>query len=137
MRSPSPGELPVRELGYTFHFKIVKRDDPRKAYNLNKLMGLDPQKLCGELVLRNWRAGDSYCPAGSRGVRKLKDLFREHKIPEVRRQGWPVLLCAGKIVWVRGFPPAKGVAATDHTPQVLTVEDEVTWPSSAPGEKPG
>lgn len=132
-----PGELPVRELGYTFHFKIVKRDDPRKAYNLNKLMGLDPQKLCGELVLRNWRAGDSYCPAGSRGVRKLKDLFREHKIPEVRRQGWPVLLCAGKIVWVRGFPPAKGVAATDHTPQVLTVEDEVTWPSSAPGEKPG
>ncbi len=131
-----PGELAVRELGCTFRFKILNRDDPGKAYNLNKLIGLDPQKLRGELVLRNWRAGDRFCPVGSRGVRKLKELFRERKIPEVRRKGWPVLLCAGQIVWVRGFPPDRGVAATDQTPRVLMVEEEPTRPSPAAREKP-
>jgi tRNA(Ile)-lysidine synthase len=124
-----PGELPVRELGCTFRFKILKRDEPGKAYNLDKLVGLDPQKLRGEAVLRNWRAGDSFCPMGSRGIRKLKELFRERKIPEVRRKGWPVLLCAGQIVWVRGFPPGRGVAATEQTQQVLIVEEEPTRPS--------
>ena len=121
-----PGELAVRELGCTFHFKILNRDDPGKGYNLSKLVGLDPQKLQGDIVLRNWRAGDSFCPIGSRGVRKLKEFFRERKIPEGRRKGWPVLLCAGQIVWVRGFPPAKGVAATDQSRQVLIVEEEPT-----------
>ncbi len=124
-----PGELAVRELGCAFRFKILNRDDPGKAYNQNKLIGLDPQKLPGELVLRNWRAGDKFCPTGSREVRKLKELFRERKIPEVRRKGWPVLVCGGQIVWVRGFPAGRGVAATDQTQQVLMVEEEPTQPS--------
>ena len=124
-----PGELAVPELGCTFRFKILNRDDPGKAYNLNKLVGLDPQELRGELVLRNWRAGDSFCPVGSQRVRKLKELFRERKIPEGQRRGWPILLCAGQIVWVRGFPPGRGVAATEQAPRVLIVEEEPTRPS--------
>ena len=119
-----PGKLAVPALGALFHFKILTREDPGKAYNLNKLVCLDPRKLLGELELRNWRAGDSFCPVGNRGVRKLKELFRERKIPQVRRKGWPVLLCAGQIVWVRGFPPGKGAAANDQTPLVLIVEEE-------------
>jgi tRNA(Ile)-lysidine synthase len=119
-----PGKLAVHELGALFHFKILTREDPGKAYNLNKLVCLDPQKLLGELELRNWRAGDSFCPVGSRGVRKLKELFRQRKIPKVQRKGWPVLLCAKQIVWVRGFPPGKGAAANDQAPQVLIVEEE-------------
>jgi tRNA(Ile)-lysidine synthase len=124
-----PGELAVRELGLTFRFKILNRNDPGKAYNLRELLGLDPQKLAGELVLRNWQAGDSLCAVGSRGARKLKELFRERKIPQALRESWPVLLCAGQIVWVRGFPPAKGFAATDQTQQVLIMEEEPAQPS--------
>jgi len=131
-----PGELPVRELGCTFRFKILNHDDPGKAYNLIKLVGLDPQKLGGELVLRNWRSGDSFCPIGSQRVRKLKELFRERKIPKVRRKDWPVLLCGGQIVWVRGFPPGRGVAATDQAPRVFIVEEEPTRPSPAARKKP-
>jgi len=119
-----PGTVAVAELGGTFHFKILNREDPGKAYNLDKLACLDPQKLMGELELRNWRAGDSFCPLGSRGARKLKELFREQKIPEVRRKGWPVLLCGGQIVWVRGFPPGKGAAANDQARLVMIVEME-------------
>jgi tRNA(Ile)-lysidine synthase len=131
-----PGDLPVRELGLTFRFKILSREGPGKAYNQSKLFGLDPQKLGGDLVLRNWRAGDSFCPLGSRGVRKLKELLREGKIPETRRKGWPVLLCAGQVVWVRGFPPERGAAATDLTERVLIVEEEPLRPSPGAREKP-
>ena len=134
--SPSRENWRSASWACTFRFKILNRDDPGKAYNTNKLIGLDPQKLGGELVLRNWRAGDSFCPIGSREVRKLKELFRERKIPEIRRKAWPVLLCAGQIVWVRGFPPARGVAATDQTRRVLIVEEEPTRPSPAAREKP-
>jgi tRNA(Ile)-lysidine synthase len=126
-----PGELPVRELGCTFRFKILTLGDLGKGYNLSKLIALDLQKLGGELVLRNWQAGDSFCPIGSRGVRKLKELFRERKIPEIRRKGWPVLVSAGHVVWVRGFPPGRGVAASDQSERVLIVEEESSRPSPA------
>jgi tRNA(Ile)-lysidine synthase len=118
-----PGELTVPELGCTFRFKILNRNDPGRGYNQGIPAGLDPQKLPGELLLRNWRPGDSFCPLGVRRVRKLKELFREHKIPEARRKGWPVLICDGQIVWARGFPPGKLVAASDESSQVLTVEE--------------
>jgi tRNA(Ile)-lysidine synthase len=131
-----PGALAVRELGLTFRFKITPRGEPAKAYNQTKLLGLDPQKLHGDLTLRNWRPGDSFCPLGSRGARKLKELLREGKIPETRRKGWPVLLCAGQVVWVRGFPPEKSAAATDRTERVLLVEEEPLRPSPVAGEKP-
>ena len=121
-----PGDLEVPELGSTFRFKILSRDDPGKAYNRSMPAGLDPQKLPGDLLLRNWRVGDSFCPLGGRRVRKLKELFRERKIPQDRRKGWPVLACAGQIVWARGFPPGGLVAASDETRRVLTVEEEVS-----------
>ena len=123
-----PASVAVKELKCLFHFKILNRTDPRERYNLNKLVCLDPQKLQGTLELRNWRAGDSFCPTGGRGVRKLKELFRERKIPTVSRKGWPVLVCAGQIVWVRGFPPGKGVAANQETAQVLILEEEPLQP---------
>jgi tRNA(Ile)-lysidine synthase len=87
---------------------------------------LDPQKLKGNLVLRNWRAGDNFWPLGGQKVRKLKELFREGKVPEVQRRGWPVLLCGGQIVWVRGFPPSLHAAATAQSQQMLVIEEEPT-----------
>jgi tRNA(Ile)-lysidine synthase len=124
-----PSEMAVRELGCSFQFKILTRADAGKAYNLSKLTALDPQKLPGELVLRNWRPGDRFCPMGSRGVRKLKELFSERKIPRARREGWPVLTCAGQVVWARGFPPGRDVAATDQASRVLIVEEQPLRPS--------
>jgi tRNA(Ile)-lysidine synthase len=88
------------------------------------MTGVDPQKLRGELVLRNWRAGDAYRPAGSRKLRKLKELFREQKVPREQRPLWPVLECGGAIVWVLGFPPASEVAATAKSEEILILEQE-------------
>lgn len=119
-----PGELAVRELGCMVRVKILNRADLAKAYNNSKMVGLDARKLAEQLVLRNWRPGDSFCPVGSRRVRKLKELFCERKVPAARRRHWPVMLCGAEIVWVRGFPPAKDAAATRCTEQVVVVEEE-------------
>jgi tRNA(Ile)-lysidine synthase len=126
-----PGELTVPELGCTFRFKILNHEEAGRVYNQDKLACLDPQKLPGQLFLRNWRAGDVFCPAGRRGARKLKELFRERRIPEARRKLWPVLACDGQIVWVRGFPAARSVAASSETRQVLIVEEDPASASAA------
>jgi len=84
---------------------------------------INAEKLPRRLVLRNWRAGDRYWPSGSRKLRKLKELFRQRKIPRSRRKLWPVLECGEQIVWVKGFPPAASVAASPETRTLLVVEE--------------
>ena len=118
-----PAIVEVRELGLTFHFKILGAKEVGSAYNNNGVAYLDGRKLAGELILRNWRAGDCFRPLGSLRVRKLKELFRERKIEAGARLRWPVLECDGKIVWVRGFPPGAETVPQPMGP-VLAIEEE-------------
>jgi tRNA(Ile)-lysidine synthase len=118
-----PGEITVPALGVTFVLKIV--EPPGLPTEYNKVVGnaMDAQKLPRRLFLRNWRAGDQFWPSGSRKLRKLKELFRQRKIPRSRRKLWPVLECGEEIVWVRGFPPAAPVAATAESRVLLLIEE--------------
>jgi len=59
------------------------------------------------LVLRGWRPGDRYCPAGHAGDWKLKELFQRKRIPSWRRPFWPILCWGDKILWARDFGPAR------------------------------
>jgi len=118
-----PGEVFVTELDVTFRFKIVKPGGYGKAYNGCEAAGLDPQKLSEGLKLRNWRAGDRFQPVGSKRPWKLKELFRERRIPSSQRKLWPVLESGKEIVWVRGFPPAFPAAASTDSRAVLVIEE--------------
>jgi tRNA(Ile)-lysidine synthase len=119
-----PGEVAVPALGSTFGFKIVEPQGVPKAYNAMESGAMDPQKLRQRMFLRNWRAGDQFWPLGSRELRKLKELFRQRKIPRNQRKLWPVLECGDRIVWVKGFPPAASVAASPESPAILLIEEE-------------
>jgi tRNA(Ile)-lysidine synthase len=118
-----PGEITVPALGVTFRFKIVEPQGVPKEYNQIECGAMDPQKLPQGLFLRNWRAGDQFWPLGSRRLRKLKELFRQRKIPRSQRKLWPVLECGEQIVWVRGFAPAAPVAASTECRAVLLIEE--------------
>ncbi len=118
-----PGRVFVAQLGKTFCFEIVGPDDLRKAYNGFESAGLDPRKLPGGLILRNWRAGDCFCPLGSRKLWKLGELFRQRKIPSGQRKFWPVLASGKEVVWVQGFPPAHPVAASPDSRRILVIEE--------------
>ncbi|MGH9396408.1 MAG: tRNA lysidine(34) synthetase TilS [Terriglobia bacterium] len=100
------------------------RSAPERPYNSNEGVYIDFDKLAGDLVVRNWLAGDRFCPQGRRGPRKLKELFLERKIPAGRRHNWPVLLSGEEIVWVRGFAPGGRFTVTDSTRRVLLIEEE-------------
>jgi tRNA(Ile)-lysidine synthase len=118
-----PGQVALPGAGIRLEFKIVDSADWVRTYNKQGVAGLDPQKLRGKLVLRNWRSGDRYRPVGSRKAKKLKELLARRKIPVGLRKSWPVLECAGEPVWSRGFPPAHSVAALAGSARVLMIEE--------------
>jgi tRNA(Ile)-lysidine synthetase-like protein len=76
------------------------------------------------LVIRNWRSGDAYRPAGRGRIRKLKKLLLEKRIPLEQRPGWPVLTSAGQVVWVLGMPVAAEGAAGAATRLGLGIAEE-------------
>jgi len=119
----APGEVTVPALGVTFVLKIVEPHGSGGEYNGEMGTAMDAQKVRGPMFLRNWRAGDRFWPSGSRKLRKLKELFRQRKIPRGRRKLWPVLECGEQIVWVRGFPPAAAAVACPESRALLIIEE--------------
>lgn len=120
----APAEVGISRLGVTLRFKIVGAAELGRAYNKHAEWCLDAQKLPGGLVLRNWRPGDRFQPVGCRKLLKLKELFRQRKIPLEQRGAWPVLVSGKEIVWVRDFPVAASVAASAASRNVLVITEE-------------
>lgn len=85
------------------------------SYNASTLLACESVQL--PLRVRNWQPGDRFWPSGNKQEEKLKRLFQQRHIPADARSGWPVVLSAETIVWVRGFAVASGHQA-DKTPAV-------------------
>lgn len=85
---------------------------------------IDFERLEWPLVLRSWRPGDCYRPQGHSGVRKLKRLFLESRVPRNSRAGWPVLTSAGQLVWACGYPVAGDFAPHSGTRIGLVVTEQ-------------
>ena len=119
----APGEIKVPALGAAFRLKIIETTRASEEYNQLAGSAMDAEKLPRRFLLRNWRAGDQYRPLGSRKLCKLKELFRQHRIPRSRRTLWPVLESEGQVVWVRGFPPAAAAAASAESRAILVIEE--------------
>lgn len=119
-----PAEVSIPQVGVTLRFKIVGPEELGRAYNKQGKGCLDPLKLPGGLVLRNWRAGDRFRPPGCGKVLKLKELFRQRKIPLEQRRLWPVLESGKEIIWVRGFPVAASVAVTAESREAIVMGED-------------
>jgi len=57
----------------------------------------------GSLSVRGWQAGDRIHPLGGPGQRLLVRCFQEARVPRRRRQGWPVVSRAERVVWLPGI----------------------------------
>jgi len=55
-----------------------------------------------ELTVRSRREGDAFQPLGSPGKKKLKEFFRERRIPPRLRDACPLVVLGEDIVWVVG-----------------------------------
>ena len=88
-----------------------------------KQVRLDRQSsFAGQLFVRNWEPGDELQQPGHRAAKKVKTLFQEHRVRLWERRHWPVLVCRGKIAWVRGFGTAASLCADNSRPDQISVE---------------
>jgi tRNA(Ile)-lysidine synthetase-like protein len=72
------------------------------------------------LIVRLWMNGDRYRPLGSKGMRKLQDIFVDKKISRKVRRRLPIITTAGgDIVWSPSLPPAENVKITTNTRKAL------------------
>lgn len=122
--APVPGtvEVPGTDLGISLELieKAETSASDECVYN-NDVGCLDWRALSGPLELRNWRPGDRYQPTGTGAQEKIKTLFERARIPLWERWHWPILVDGASIVWMRGFRPAAGLAATTNCSRILRV----------------
>lgn len=118
-----PGVVAVPEVERRFCFNLVDWKPLRRRYNGTR-PALDRSRIGAELVVRNWRAGDSYRPLGSRRSKKVKELFQAGKIPLAERRSWPVVLSGEEIVWVRGLPVAADRSVSENTRDAIVIEEK-------------
>jgi tRNA(Ile)-lysidine synthase len=109
-----PGRVEIAELGMNVEAALVDRADvPQEAHG--EL--LDPAKLSGEIVVRNWRAGDRFWSAHAKSAKKIKDLLNDRHVTGATKSTWPVATTLeGHVVWVREFYAAKGFQAPASGP---------------------
>lgn len=101
IRIPQPANFTIDKKSYTFrllpndgHFQIPT--DPGTAC-------LDADKLQFPLQIRNWQAGDYFCPIGmKKSKKKVSDFFTDQKFSSKQKKECLLLLSRGEIVWIIG-----------------------------------
>ncbi len=83
----------------------------------------DADRFTPDLLLRSWRPGDVFQPAGMKGHRKkLQDYFSDLKVPRGKRQHIPVLVAPEGILWIVGYRQDQRFCATPGTKRVLIAD---------------
>ncbi|MBX9601289.1 MAG: tRNA lysidine(34) synthetase TilS [Bryobacteraceae bacterium] len=120
------------------HLQVIERKahsseiDPYVTVEAAKFSDLRPELADCPLVLRGWRLGDRYRPAGHAHDLKLKVLFHRARVPSWERGGWPILTVRDRIVWTKRFGAAHEFAARPDDTTVLRVFADLP-PSSESG----
>jgi tRNA(Ile)-lysidine synthase len=115
-----PGEIEIAELHCRIRFRLIEGSEALASYDPRQL--LSPELNGGELVIRNWRAGDRFWPLHSKSDKKIKELLKPDCVPAALRALWPLAEHQGEILWVRGLPVAHNFSARgEHS--AIAVED--------------
>ncbi|MDF1591522.1 MAG: tRNA lysidine(34) synthetase TilS [Desulfobacterales bacterium] len=118
-----PGILLIREIDCCLTFEAV---DKKRLKNFRQAghstAFLDMDRLHFPLKVRNYRSGDCFTPLGMTGTQKINKYFIDNKVPRAERRRCPLLLSAGKIIWVAGHRIAESVKILPTTQSALKVE---------------
>jgi tRNA(Ile)-lysidine synthase len=100
---PIPGEVRVGASGRLIG-AVEGRLEGREGPEGRSQVVVDGDQLRGPLVVRAWRPGDWFCPAGMGGKRKkLQDFFVDQKVRRDERGRVPLVVAPAGIVWVVGY----------------------------------
>ncbi len=73
-----------------------------------------------DLEVRSWRDGDRMTSSGS-GLRRVKRFLSDSRVAAADREGWPVVVADGEIVWIPGVRRARAAPARSGRPRVCVV----------------
>jgi len=85
---------------------------------------VDASSIVGTLRARNWRPGDRMRPLGMTGTKKLQDIFKDKKLPRIRRDNAVVVADDEKIVWVAGVAVSEDARLTEETAEAIRIVAE-------------
>ncbi len=122
LNAGEPTDVSVPEISTRFRLKVIDCPSAERETTLWRSM-LNFDSLHPPLVLRSWRAGDSYRPRGRRKARKLKEMLLVSRIAAADRRGWPVLESGGQIVWAKGMEAAEGFCAREGMRAGVLIEE--------------
>ena len=119
-RLPVPGTIEVPPAGSLFEAVVVS-GNACGVYNPEDL--LDRAQLSGELRVRNWRPGDRFWPAHTKGPKKIKELLQDRRLTGQDRKRWPVVVSGSEIIWVRGFPVPRQLRPQDGALEAVLIRE--------------
>lgn len=116
-------DQPAKEFYVSKQTLAIK--DFKNLSNVNNLLlknAIDCDKICGEIILRTRKTGDSIKLCGRNGTKDLRKLYNECKIPLIQRKNLPVAADDGGVVWVCGVGVSERVCVDKNTKTVLLFE---------------
>jgi tRNA(Ile)-lysidine synthase len=114
-----PGAVEVPELDARVEAKIV---DTNSVPEKSRGQLFDIQRVPKRVLVRNWRAGDRFWPAHTRGPRKVKELLNDRHSAGSEKKLWPVAVAeAGEILWLRDFAAPADYQASPGSPRTIWI----------------
>lgn len=84
---------------------------------------VDADKIKFPLTIRNWQAGDYFCPIGmKRSKKKVSDFFTNQKFSTHQKQECLLLLSGDKIAWIIGHRLDDRFKITSLTKELLIIK---------------
>jgi len=80
---------------------------------------MDYDRLRLPIVVRFREPGDSFCPLGMGGKKRLKKFFIDRKVPQHTRHIIPLLVDQAGLIWVTGYAIDERVKVTTQTTRLL------------------
>ena len=116
-----PASVKMAELGRTMIFEFAEGpiDGIRNARDA---VFMDYGRISPPLVIRTVRPGDRMQPLGMKGMKKIKSVMIDGKIPIRHRKEIPLVLDQQAVLWIAGLRLSERVKITEKTRQILKVE---------------
>jgi tRNA(Ile)-lysidine synthase len=115
-----PGQTYVPELDLTIRCYYGKREEegnlPKGSFAV-----FDPDRIKGNLYIRQRRAGDRMTVKGMNGTKKVKDILIDMKIPRRMRDQIPLLTDDEHILWIPGVKRSNEYLPSKEADRVLYV----------------
>jgi tRNA(Ile)-lysidine synthase len=117
-----PATIHLSEIDRTIRLEWIEKPRILEMKERPETAFMDYGCIVPPLIIRNMRPGDRVAPLGTGGTKKLKDYFIDRKIAASSRDGIPLLVDAGSIIWIAGERISERVRVTESTRKVLKAE---------------